>query len=190
MFSTSKNGSAGALERCTRPSFSRAHFPDFLESNRLRPLQPPTATTFPSWFELAGAVDTGTRPEPKQELFSALIGDARVLFQELLDDPSRFEEGVAELLQQLINSRRTFEEMTPEERDLLNRAAIDFATNKSAAPKKVETPSEGGGMPAAARAAMSSEDEEPELEWGESGRHVPLSAELPDSPPTFWWQKV
>lgn len=156
----------------------------------MKPLPAPVAPTFPTWSELIGGVGTAPKPGPKQELFAALIGDARELFQELLDDPSRFEPEVAELLQQIINGRRRFEDMDKMERGLLNRAAVDFAQMQSPAPKR-EGPKEAprAGLPAAA-AAASSADEEPELEWSERGRAVAVAPDLPKDAPTFWWKDV
>ncbi len=190
MSSSIKNGSNGSSPRSIRNSFVSAHFPDFLASNSLKPLQAPTAPTFPSWSKLVGGHVTASKPEPKKELFEALIGDARVLFQELLEDPSRFEPGVDELLQEVIGGTKTFAELGRTDRDLLNRATVDFATAKRPTPAKTECAPrpQAGQLPTAARAAMGSFDEEPELEWRESGRHAPV-IDIPEGPPTFWWKK-
>ncbi len=149
----------------------------------MRPSPPLTAPTFPTFFELAGASVTETSPAPSKELFQSLIGDPRVLFQELLEDPSRFDEGVAESLQELI-SGKPFNELERSQRDLLNKATIDFATNKRPTKPKEAAPKQR--LSAAEKAAE--EDDEPELEWGSHGPRL-APPDAPSAMPTFWWRQ-
>ena len=193
MFSSSGNGSSKSSPPCTRNFFVAAHFPDFLASNKLKPLLPQTAETFPSFAQFVGGLVTAPKPEKKQELFEALVGDARELFQELLEDPSRYETGVSEALQQLINGTKKFQDLEQYDRDLLNRATVDFATAKSPTPSRDRTAqpqaqAQAGGLPVAAQAAMGSFEREPELEWRDEGHPAPV-IEIPDTPPSFWWRK-
>jgi len=189
MPSNNGNGLNKSSYPSTRNSFVAAHFPDFLASNKLRPLPALTAQTFPSFAQFVGELATDAKPEPRKELFEALVGDARALFQELLEDPSRYETGVSEALQQLINGTKKFQELDQSDRDLLNRATVDFATTKSPTPSRDRAARpQARELPAAARAAMSESDEEPELEWRDDGRHAPIM-EMPNAPSSFWWRK-
>ncbi len=162
-----------------------AHSPVFLAqkiSTGLQPLQP---LKFPTLYQLAGAQRTEPARQKSDGLFQQLIGEPLLLFQSLLDDPEMFETGVSELLQELISNHRQLSELDHEEQELLNRAAIDFATAKRPSPKpEPETTPTPRGLPAAARMAMS----EPELEYREHGRPVPV-IDVPKSAPTFWWRK-
>jgi hypothetical protein len=104
-----------------------------------------------------------------------------------LDSPETFEPGVSELLQDLISKQRELAELSRDEHELLNRAAIDFATAKRPQPKhEPPTPPTPKGLPSAARMAMS--QAEPEFEYRERGRPVKV-INVPDSAPTFWWRK-
>jgi hypothetical protein len=103
----------------------------------------------------------------------------------------RFESGVDELLQELVNGTKKFSELDQPERDLLNRATVDLATAKRPSPDAdhASRPQARERLPAAARAAMGDfDDDEPELEWGAEGRHARV-VDLPEAPPTFWWRK-
>jgi len=147
------------------------------------------APRFPTFLELVGESVAERSPEPSKELFEALMADPRVLFQELLEDPSRFDEGVAELLQEIITGTKKFSELSRTDRDLLNHATIDFATNKRPTPEQHPPSGHQAGQRAdAAQAAMSSADV-PELEWRESGHHMHEVSRAVSSAPTFWWEK-
>jgi hypothetical protein len=115
----------------------------------------------------------------KKELFESMVDDPRILFQAYLEDPEHFEEGTGDLLQRLLNGGR-LEDFTRAERDVLNRATIDFATAKRPTPKRSPPPAR---EPAAIRAA--------EHELDEAGRRTAVLPEelLADAPPTFWWRR-
>lgn len=86
------------------------------------------APTFPTLSALA-TVKEESQPTPASSsgLFQALLRDPTVLLQSLLDDPTRYEEGVGVVVQDLVSGRRKFEELSPAESTLLDRATIDFA---------------------------------------------------------------
>lgn len=184
MSSRMNGGSGTSMPGCIPNSFVEDHSPVFLAqkiSNGLKPLPP---LKFPTLYQLAGAQITEPDRQKRDGLFQQLIGEPLLLFQSLLDDPEMYETGVSELLQDLINKRRTLAELDHSEQELLNRAAIDFATAKRPAPTPVPTTAAPRGIPAAARMAMS----EPELEHREQGRPM-MVIDVPKSVSTFWWRK-
>ena len=143
--------------------------------------------------ELLGENGTERKPERKAGLFESLIGDPTIIFQSLLDDPARYEDGVAELLQELIYRRKRIEDLTEEELELLNRAALEFTQGK---PTKKELPLPAELMkkaPMSVRAALGDfeDDDEPDLEFREVGRPQAVAAPivLPPTPPSFWWKQ-
>ena len=150
--------------------------PAILTPPSLKPLTPPAPPRFPTLFELAGETD---KPEPRRDkgIYEALIGDPAVLFQAVLDSPSSYETGVSELLQDLMYSRQKVEELSQEQQDQLNRAAVEFATAKSPAPSP---PSPSKPKPKPPR--------EVELIYSDSGNHIP-DVEIPEAAPTRWWEK-
>lgn len=187
MSSSTNGGFRNSGRRCGQSAFEMVHSPAFSPSKILPRLRPPQAPTFPTLWQLAGA-QMREPDRPKTDgLFEQLIGEPLLLFQSLLDDPNAFEPGVSELLQDLINKHRELSNLNPEEHDLLNRAAIDFATTKRPTPRHPSPSPTPQRLPAAARMAVG--EEEPELEYREHSRPVRI-IEIPDEPPTFWWRKA
>lgn len=114
-------------------------------------------------------------------LFESLVGDPIVLFSGVLDNPDTYEDGVSELLQELVYKKRPVAELSLEERALLDRAAIDFASAKRPRPPPRVKPRPSpvrSSLPAPARAACGEE--------GSNDDRPPI--EIPDAPPTFWWR--
>jgi hypothetical protein len=63
----------------------------------------------------------------REGLFSALLGDPEILLHDLLSDPSKYEEGVSNLVQDLASGQRSINDLEPHEMELLDRATIDFS---------------------------------------------------------------
>jgi len=103
------------------------------------------------------------------------VNDPLVLYHGYLSDPEGFEEGTAELAQQLMTGRRSYGELDEAEKGLLDRAAVQLAHAKS--PRQREA-AQGQRAPSEAlRAAQGELDDEDE---------VPI----PDSPvASFWWRQ-
>lgn len=142
-----------------------------------KPPAPPSLSTPPA-LELADA----SRPERRKGLFEALISDERVLYHGLLEDPERYEEGTSELLQQLVSGQKSKEELSDEELELLDRATLEFAS--AARPK-----SHSNRRPAPTpRQEKLSPPEEAELIYQEHGPSI-KEMDIPNSPPTRWWEK-
>lgn len=146
------------------------------------------APTFPSSFALAGEKPAAA-PRGKVGLYEGLIGDARVLYQALQEDPERFEDGLEDLLHEILSSNKSTEDLDPEKKRALDRAVLDFAMGKTALgePRKKPAPS---GL---SRAREATGPSMPELEHHEGGRLIPVERdapiEIPDVP-TFWWTKT
>lgn len=101
----------------------------------------------------------------------------------VLDNPDVYEEGVAELLQEMVYKGRGLDELTEQERGLLDRAALDLASDKRPrppAPKPHPPRHQTRQQPKALQAAKG------ELPSQASSSSGPL--EIPKSPPTFWWR--
>lgn len=94
-------------------------------------LPPSLALLAPTFPTLSALATTKEKPQPTSTssngLFQALLRDPAVLLQGLLDDPTRYEEGVGAVVQDLVSGRRKFEDLSPAESTLLDRATIDFA---------------------------------------------------------------
>jgi len=162
---------------------------------RLTPFQPPPPPTFPDLFQLAEEAAQQTTPSPvrNEGLFAALIGDPMVLYQELLEDPERFDPEAAELLQLFAAGQKKLDELTPGERTLLDLAVIDFASPRTPPPKP-ELPPEPkkAKLPDALEHILTEQDamDNPsvDIEWHEGGRLIPILDVPDEAPPTHWWR--
>lgn len=54
------------------------------------------------------------------------------MFDDLLRDPSKYETGVSELLQELMSGSKTLETLSPMEQTLLDNATLDFNRKSTA----------------------------------------------------------
>ncbi len=124
----------------------------------------------PQTFKLLHETATTSRPKG---LFAELLGgDALVLHQDAEESPEKYDDGAISLLRRLVQGSQRKEELTPAERELLDRATLDFASYTKPAEKKVEPVR-----------SMQKQAEEPE-----DG----LSAEAFDDMPenntsVYWW---
>lgn len=133
------------------------------------------APTFPTFSALT--VEAGKlQPErtKRDGLFAALLKDPRVLLQDLLDSPSKYEDGVASLLQDLVGGRRSLEDLSPAEMQLLDRAVLDYTRPiKIPAPKPVPAPSPR---------AQETKDRDVEYPMGDKAPSL-------DGLEPYWWLK-
>ena len=170
--------------------------PDFLAMNIFEPLKPPQAPTFATFSEIV-AEDATPKESPsrrKTGLFEAYLGDPRALYYELIEDPSRFEDGVMDLVQQLLAGSKRLESLSPEETNLLDRATLSWAEPRHRTTSG-ETPGGTSSTISPSREPPATygealEDPDIELEYREDGKHAPiLDADLTgQSLPDFWWQ--
>jgi hypothetical protein len=121
-------------------------------------------------------------------LFDVLLGDPKLLYRELLEDPSRFEPGVLDLVLSLVSGQQDQAALNPTEKELLNRATLDWARPR-------HRPSGGTSVvvspPGAAVEHLTQPDAD-ELEYRADGSIGPLDTSpevIPDEvPTTLWWQ--
>ena len=166
-----------------------ANYPDFLALNNWTTSAQHLATSFPTFTSLVeseGLAPAQAKPM-EMGLFSALIGDPRVLYYELLEDPRRFEPEAESLVQQLVSGARTTESLSPAEMEVLNRATIDMT-----GPRHKEEPQvlPVELVPASANPLLDEEDKE--LEYMDDGKLVTLDESTPlpeEAPATFWWRQ-
>jgi hypothetical protein len=154
------------------------------------------SVTFPTFWELVSDdAERGPAAAPRQRsLFEALIGDPRILYQEVLEDPNRFQPESVTLLQQVIAGTKRLSTLTSAEQELLNSATVAF-TRPRRLPDSPLTPS-AHQDPSPAVAHLTREDKiddpEEDLTYNEDGSLGLLSeesVELSDEPaPTFWWK--
>lgn len=169
----SKNTLPGSEKSSIGPtsSLSVKEYLDSFRQSVLRPSTLPPLKKYLALCELDGERETAEgKADRRRGLFESLIGDPRVLFYDLLDEPDSYESGTAELLQELINGKK-IDELTPEQIALLDRAVLVHASTKIPRKSKPKTPDSALRM-------VSGEDEE------ESGPTFVMP-----TGPTFWWRR-
>ena len=189
----------------TLPSTLReVGYPDFMELNSWHRLSKQLVPPFATVFDLARQSQSQNESKPasttekRDGLFIALVGDPRILYYELIEDPSRFEDGVSDLILHLVAGTRQMESLTADELSLLDRAVVDWMrprhqTSGTLQPRPVLKDSHSAMEYLSRKDALA--DPDVELEYSEDGRHVPILNDSPvpdmpqEAPPTFWWTK-
>jgi len=145
----------------------------------LVPLLPLQAPKFPSFAELVDQdlLQQQKNGLPKTEgLFSAMLGDPRLLLLDLLDAPEKYEEGVSSLVQELVSGQKNLQSLDVHEQALLDRAVLDFTRPKQIKPVE---------PPAKPRVPKHSQEEEAgTLEH--AYEDTPLPPGMADA---YWWLK-
>lgn len=112
--------------------------PNFSPESNSNSLEPPH---FPTFQDLVEA-DTEVVPPKEKGLFETLIGDPRVLHEDLLRSPEKYDENLLPLLQRLVVNHSEISALDKSERDLLNRAVYDFnRVIEASSPKAAPPPS-------------------------------------------------
>lgn len=176
-------------------------YPDFLAMNTWSSSETSLpAPAFPTFSELVQR-EADERANPKTErtkgLFEALIGDPRILYQELLEDPNRFDSSASQVIQELATGARKLEDLNPEEHELLNAATLDFSRPRRPQPSSKPTVTKSPEMSTAAKHLAREKalaDPTVDLVHQDGGKPTPLSEEtaqvMPaERPTTFWWKK-
>lgn len=91
-------------------------------------LAPYSFLRFPNLFELASAEETAEAKRPKGLFEELLGGRSDILFQDAQQHRDRYDETTLALLQDLVTGKRRREELTKEEREMLDQAVCDFAS--------------------------------------------------------------
>lgn len=129
--STTKSGAKG-------PSQPQPKASALLTLMQLQPLVPPR---FPTLSELLRPPVVSKSSSPPSGLFCSLVGVPEVMFDDLLRDPKKYEDGVAELLQEMIQGSKTIGSLSSSEMRLLDRATLDLNRSSSAKPSESSKPS-------------------------------------------------
>jgi hypothetical protein len=155
----------------------------------------------PTLFSLArsaqlreAAEQSRKRPsESAKGLFECLVGEPRALYYEMLEDPSRFEEGAVELVQMLVTGQRQSSSLSPAERTLLDHATLDWARPRhrhAGGSTSGETPVRSEAIDHLTFQDLL-DDPNVDLVQNEDGTLSPLEPEpvVPEEKPdTFWWR--
>lgn len=151
------------MKYCWKPTSEI--FPGSSLMTSLLPLPALAAVNFSGF-----SVSTKSPDAHSSGLFKGLVGDPNLLLSDYLKSPEKYEEGVYELLLDLTGGRRTFQDLRPEEQQLLDRSVLDFSTPaKRLAPPPPPAP----------------EPESPkvrEIEYHEAKAIPHPSGEIP-----YWW---
>jgi hypothetical protein len=165
------------------------------------PLQPLPVTTYLSLVASAQSAPTAPHASSvstagrRSGLFETLLGDPRVLYQEVLEDPSRFEPEAMDLIQRLVAGAVSLDALTSTEREMLDRAVLDWSRPRHSSRGSSTSPSTiSSDLPEEVERSYQEalEDPDVELEYREGGPPVPVSLapEVPTDPvPTFWWRQ-
>lgn len=95
-----------------------------------RPPEPPRPPTFPSLEETLIGVPS-TPPVRTRGLFEDLFGGRpEALLQDALDHPEKYDSRLVMLAQDLYEKRRTLEQLTKEEQEILNLGTLEFVQFK------------------------------------------------------------
>jgi hypothetical protein len=148
---------------------------------RLESLSPLEAPKFPKFDELVhpktfqlGEVASLPTSKP-QGLFSGLLGDeAAVLHRDATENPSKYDGQTAGLLEKIIQGEKSVKTLTDEERTLLDRATLSFASYVSPKPPKKESTRR-----VTQRAVLAQAPSE--------GPPIPGVDTPEGTPPAFWW---
>ena len=159
---------------------------------KIEPLSPPTFPTFQQLVEAERVSQQSTSSIPKKmnDLFDGILGTLEPLLADFQASPEKYGEETHELLGQLILGSKSLEQLSANERRLLNLATFDFYQ----APKP--KPSEPLVKEAAAEDEEDEDpidefDEEAEGRWAsknEKGRGPIPGVDVPVTElPAYWW---
>lgn len=134
------------------------------------------------------------KAKSSSSLFESLVGEPRLLLEAYINDPKSYEHELLPVLTKLVSGIR-YEELTPEEKELLNRATVTYAERTSASKKLNEqsTRTQSSSMD-----DPSDEDgEDDEEAYGIPGELITREGQSPELMPPFevpvaaerWWMK-
>lgn len=130
----------------------------------------------PRTFEFLEPVASDPPAHP-QGLFDGLLqGHIEILADDVTSSPDKYNQQVLPLVHDLLQGHKALSAITDKERELLDRATLDFASYVP--PKR---PSTAPPPPPARRRARDSEESGTPI----VGIDVPSEAEVP----AFWWLK-
>ncbi len=109
----------------TRERFAMPSETSTIQQSAPKPPPPPAPPSPPSLFELTKE----PRPIKPTGLFHELLdGNHLVLHYDMLERPDLYDDQARELVDQLTDCRRRFDELGTVERQLLDTATLEYAT--------------------------------------------------------------
>lgn len=148
----------------------------------LEPLPTLPVTKFPSFEDLVSQEIQRSNEQQDDGLFAQLVGDPAILYREYLDSPENFDEETVKLLTELMSRQKTLEELSKQEKELLNQATIQFAQGS---PKPSSSP-----KPSVKQSPIQDEEEE-EVPYPKSLPTLNAPIDVPESiPKTEWWKNL
>lgn len=154
---------------------------------KLEPPSPPTFPTFQQLVEAERVSQPAASPKKLNDLFDGILGTLAPLLADFQANPEKYGEETHELLGQLTLGTKSLEQLSPNERRLLNLATFDF----------YQTPKPKPAEPLVKEAAVD-EDEELTDELDEAAEEREAANEKGQGPipgvdvpvtelPAYWW---
>lgn len=155
------------------------------ELTSLPDLPPPEPPRFPTFQELVDLDATTTKETGNRrlsDLFDGTLGDPIRLIEDFQRHPEKYGEECQDLLQRLESGASSIEQLSPNDRRLLNLATFDF--HQTVPPKKETTAKKPGtSMQAKPRRRTGLFDrQKAQTQKPRPGIDVPVT-ELP----AYWW---
>lgn len=154
-------------------------------------LEPPSPPTFPTFQQLVEADRASPPPtssaQKLNDLFDGILGTLAPLLADFQASPERYGEETHELLGQLILGTKSLEQLSPNERRLLNLATFDFY--QAPKPKPVEPLVKEAAVDEGEELTdeLDEEAEERAAENGEGRGPIP-GVDVPVTElPAYWW---
>lgn len=163
-------------------------------SQGLTPPLPPLPVMpapWPTLSELLLKNSPEESPQPTDSGFFATLvgGDPRVLYLEHLNAPGLLDKKTVTLVTELVGTRKRVHQLTPEEKDLLNKATLELVQYR---PKKDKKPFLSPSERSQTLSLLDQESDGDDTIWDEEGtmRLAPKkgSVDIPDVSP-YWWKK-
>lgn len=152
-------------------------------SSELTGLPPVAFPSFPTVKELATSTEATSSTRPTGLFEELLQSRPEAIYIDLLDHPEKFEDGVKELVEELVARPRA---LSDKERDLMNRAVLDFVA------KPKDKPRAPAKKPEVSRLGMDEtlgDEDLATLLAGDAGDDdAPIAASSSNGEPApFWW---
>lgn len=159
---------------------------------KIEPLSPPTFPTFQQLVEAdrVSLQSTSSVPKKLNDLFDGILGTLEPLLADFQESPEKYGEETHELLGQLTLGSKSLEQLSPNERRLLNLATFDFYQAPKPKPpeplvKEAEAEDEEDEDPID---ELDEEAEERRAAKNDKGRGPTPGLDVPVTElPAYWW---
>ena len=154
-------------------------------------LEPPSPPAFPTFQQLAEADRASPPPTSSvkklNDLFDGILGTLDPLLADFQASPEKYGEETHELLGQLILGTKSLEQLSPNERRLLNLATFDYYQTPKPKPSATLVKEAAGNEDEELTDEFDEEAEERAAE-NEKGRGPIPGVDVPVTElPAYWW---